>query len=75
MNPFTTDRQIQDVASDVRHELFILSVLLVSLAICSDVQFEDCAEEATSLIIVARERLGVLLTHADNAVAGMGSAA
>lgn len=73
MNPFSA--KIQDVASNVRHELYILNALLVSLEICSDVQFEDCEQEAASLIDVARERLGLLLTHADNAAKGEGETA
>lgn len=64
MNPFTADAK-QDVASNVRHELYILNAFLMSLEICSDVMFEDCQQEAASLIAVARERLNQLIVHAE----------
>lgn len=64
MNPFTADAK-QDVASNVRHELYILNAFLMSLEICSDVVFKDCEEEAASLIAVARERLNRLIVYAE----------
>ncbi|ODT80614.1 MAG: hypothetical protein ABS76_15665 [Pelagibacterium sp. SCN 64-44] len=66
MNPFTANSSIQNIAGNVRDELYILGALLLSLEICADADFEGCQEEATSLIAAARERLGQLLTHAKN---------
>lgn len=73
MNPFTVDTKIQDVASNVRHELYIINALLMSLEVCSDVQFDGCKEEEASLIDVTRERLGQLITHAENVAKGEAS--
>ncbi|WP_116654843.1 hypothetical protein [Pelagibacterium sediminicola] len=70
MNPFLANSNIRDVAGNVRHELYVLSALLLSLEICSDSKFENCAEEAASLIAAARERLGQLLIHADDTAKG-----
>lgn len=71
MNPFTANHKIADVASNVRAELYVIGALLLSVEICADSEFKDCENEAATLIAAARERLALLLAHAENTAKGM----